>query len=83
MAKQVDFSDDRAKTAIEAAVAIIVERTETQRKDGLASFMNSPKDRLAAMKLVLDFTQSKPEAKTKVTVDTAEDWLASLDVDPE
>lgn len=83
MSKQVEFGDDRAKTAIEAAVAIIVEKSTAKRADGLDDFMCSPKDRLAAIKLVLDFTQSKPATQTvqKLTIETAEDWLKSLDTE--
>jgi hypothetical protein len=33
------------------------------------------KIKMAAIRTVLDFTKSKPESKSKVTVQTAEDWL--------
>jgi hypothetical protein len=35
-------------------------------------------DKLSAIKVVLDFTKSKPESKSKLTVNKAEDWLAEL-----
>lgn len=36
------------------------------------------KERLAAAKLLLEFSMSKPVAKSQVSVNAAEDWLASL-----
>jgi hypothetical protein len=38
----------------------------------------SAKDKIAAARLVLDFTMAKPVAKSEVTVSSAEDWLRSL-----
>lgn len=38
----------------------------------------SAKDKIAAARLVLDFTMAKPVAKSEVTVNKAEEWLASL-----
>lgn len=36
------------------------------------------KERLAAINTILNFTKVKPESKSKVTVQTAEDFLNSL-----
>jgi len=36
------------------------------------------KVRLAAINTVLNFTKSKPESKSKVTLDRAEDFLAAV-----
>lgn len=38
----------------------------------------SAKDKLAAAKLVLDFTMAKPAAKQDIKVSSAEDWLKSI-----
>jgi hypothetical protein len=38
----------------------------------------SVKDRISAINTVLNFTKSKPESKSKLTVNKAEDWLAEL-----
>lgn len=38
----------------------------------------SQQQKLAAAKLLLDFSMSKPVAKSEVSVNAAEDWLASL-----
>jgi hypothetical protein len=38
----------------------------------------SHKDRLAAARTLLDFTMSKPETKSNVTVKKAEDFLSDL-----
>lgn len=54
-----------AEEALEAAITIV--RTP----------MNEAQ-RLAAARLVLDFTKSKPVAKNEVTVKTAEDWLQNV-----
>jgi flagellum-specific peptidoglycan hydrolase FlgJ len=43
--------------------------------------MRAPGDsrnKLAAAKLVLEFTKAKPQAKSEVTLKSAENWLASL-----
>ena len=57
---------DFAREAIEAAV-------ETMRMEAI-----SPKDKLTAARLVLDFTLAKPAAQTEVTVKKAEDFLADI-----
>ena len=54
-----------ADEALEAAITIV--RTPMNEQQ-----------RLAAARLVLDFTKSKPVAKNEVTVKTAEDWLANV-----
>lgn len=41
----------------------------------------SHKDKLQAARLVLDFLKSKPVAKSEVTVQKAEDWLAQVIAD--
>jgi len=55
-----------AREAIEAAV-------ETMRMESV-----SPKDKLTAARLVLDFTKAKPAAQTELTVKRAEDFLADI-----
>lgn len=47
-------------------------------KDENGRPLNSVTTRLAAAKLVLEYTMAKPEQKQKVTVQTAEDWLENL-----
>ena len=54
-----------AEEALEAAITIV--RTPMNEQQ-----------RLAAARLILDFTKSKPVAKNEVTVKTAEDWLANV-----
>jgi hypothetical protein len=39
------------------------------------------KERIAAINTVLNFTKSKPESKSKLTVNKAEEWLAELATD--
>jgi hypothetical protein len=61
----LDGADEQAKAALEAAVEV----------------MRSPMDqkiKLAAARLVLDFTKSKPASKTDITVNKAEEWLAAV-----
>jgi hypothetical protein len=72
MSKQVDFADDRARIAVQAAVEIV----ETKLDNGVHVY--SAKDRMAAINTILNFTQPKPASKTELTVQTAESWLESL-----
>ena len=39
---------------------------------------NSQQTKLAAAKLLLDFSKTKPVAKSEVSINAAEAWLASL-----
>lgn len=55
-----------AREAIEAAV-------ETMRMEAI-----SPKDKLTAARLVLDFTLAKPSSSTEITVKTAESFLEDI-----
>lgn len=55
-----------AREAIEAAV-------ETMRMEAI-----SPKDKLTAARLVLDFTKAKPASQAELTVKRAEDYLADI-----
>lgn len=57
-----------ADEALEAAIAVVRTPANDQVK-------------IAAARLVLDFTRSKPAAKNEVTVNKAEDWLASVMAD--
>lgn len=70
MAKEHNIEDDYQREALETAVSIL-------RLDG------ETRERLAAARLVLDFTKSKPVAKTDVSISKAEDFLSSLLVDEE
>ena len=65
MSEQYDIEDDYAKNALQTAVEIMAVPGETR-------------ERLAAARLVLDFTKSKPASKQEVTIGKAEEFLASL-----
>lgn len=39
------------------------------------------KERLVALKTVLEFTKSKPESKSKLVLDKSEEWLAAVEAD--
>jgi hypothetical protein len=66
MADQGILPDDpRAVEALEAAVTVL--RT-----------VETAKDRLAAARLVLDFTKSKPTTKIEATIKSAEDLLDEM-----
>lgn len=60
--------DAMAKEALEGALTVL-RGPQTQQ------------NKLAAAKLLLEFTKSKPVAKSEVSVNAAEAWLASLDKD--
>lgn len=57
--------DPRAVKALQAAVEVMATPANQQAK-------------LAAARLILDFTKSKPAAKSEVTVNKAEEWLAAI-----
>lgn len=57
--------DPMAREALEGAVSVLREP-------------NSQTTKLAAARLILEFTKSKPVAKSEVSVNAAEAWLASL-----
>lgn len=64
----LDGSDPRGEEALEKALEV----------------MRSPMNQqtcLAAAKLVLEYTKAKPVAKSELTVNKAEDWLAAVIAD--
>ena len=65
MAEKYEIEDDYAKEALTTAVEVMRVPGETR-------------ERLAAARLVLDFTKTKPVAKSEVTIGKAEEFLASL-----
>lgn len=64
---KIDMSE-AAEEALEGAITVLRQPASQQVK-------------LAAAKLVLEFTKSKPVAKSEVSVNKAEEWLASLSAD--
>jgi hypothetical protein len=56
----------------EYASEALLETVATMRSASTA------KDKLAAAKLVLDFTMAKPASKQDIKVSSAEDWLKSI-----
>ena len=65
MSEKFNIEDEYQKEALTTAV-------EVMRLDGQS------RERLAAARLVLDFTKSKPASKSDVSISRAEDFLASL-----
>jgi hypothetical protein len=63
--KEFPDIDPMAREALEGAVSVLREPTNQSSK-------------LAAARLILEFTKSKPVAKSDVTVNAAEAWLASI-----
>lgn len=70
MTEKYNIEDEYQKEALTTAV-------EVMRLDGQS------RERLAAARLVLDFTKSKPASKSDVSISRAEDFLASLLTDEE
>lgn len=70
MSEKFNIEDEYQKEALRTAV-------EVMRIDG------QTRERLAAARLVLDFTKSKPASKSDVSIHKAEDFLASLLVEDE
>lgn len=65
MAKEFDIEDEYAKAALETAVEVM-------------RMVGDNRERVAAARLVLDFTKQKPASKSELAVSKAEDFLASL-----
>jgi len=65
MAKEFNIEDDYAKAALETAVEVM-------------KVPGDNRERVAAARLVLDFTKQKPAAKNELSISKAEDFLASL-----
>lgn len=57
--------DPMAEEALEGALSVL-------------RMPNNQSSKLSAAKLILEFTKSKPVAKSEVSVNKAEEWLASL-----
>ena len=60
-----DIKNDYAKEALQTAVEVM--RTPA-----------ADRERLSAARLVLEFTEAKPAAKSEVTLHQAEAWLEEL-----
>jgi hypothetical protein len=71
-----DDGDPRATEALAAAVAIIRAKKFTPENEPVPLY--AAKDVIAASRLVLDFTKSKPVQKSEVAVAKAEDFLTML-----
>lgn len=65
MSEKFNIEDEFEKEALATAVSIMREQGATR-------------ERLAAARLVLDFTKSKPASKSDVSISRAEDFLTSL-----
>ena len=70
MAEQYNIEDEYAKAALETAVEVM-------------RMVGDNRERVAAARLVLDFTKQKPASKNEVAISKAEDFLASLVEDNE
>jgi hypothetical protein len=68
MAEKYDIEDEYAKKALVTAVEVM-------------NMVGETRERLAAARLVLDFTKQKPASKNEVALTKAEDFLASLVTD--
>jgi hypothetical protein len=73
--KQVKIDMENIKKKVE------VSEMAEEALEGALLVMRAPntqQTKLAAAKLILEFTRSKPVAKSEVSVNKAEEWLASL-----
>ena len=68
MAEKFNIEDEYAKKALVTAVEVM-------------NVVGETRERLAAARLVLDFTKQKPASKNEVALSKAEDFLASLVTD--
>tara|TARA_B100000780_G_scaffold61148_2_gene39352 strand:+ start:1405 stop:1749 length:345 start_codon:yes stop_codon:yes gene_type:complete len=65
MSDKFNIEDEYQKEALSTAVEVM-------------RLVGETRERLAAARLVLDFTKSKPASKSDVSISKAEDFLASL-----
>jgi len=65
MSEKFNIEDEYQKEALATAVEVM-------------RLVGETRERLAAARLVLDFTKSKPASKSDVSISKAEDFLASL-----
>lgn len=75
MTKELGIEDQYATEALEYAVSVIKE-SAAPGADGKP--LHITRDRLAAARLVLDFTKKKPATESTVTLNKAEDFLKAL-----
>mgnify|MGYP003669832479 FL=1 len=70
MSEKYNIEDEYQKEALSTAVEVM-------------RLVGETRERLAAARLVLDFTKSKPASKSDVSIRKAEDFLASLLIEEE
>jgi len=74
-----------AEVALAAAVEIVITREEPAMDEHEArptsKYLYTARDRLSAIKTVLEFTKTKPVVKTESQLSVAEAWLDSIDKD--
>ena len=70
MSEKYNIEDEYQKEALSTAVEVM-------------RLVGETRERLAAARLVLDFTKSKPASKSDVSISKAEDFLASLLIEDE
>lgn len=70
MSDKFNIEDEYQKEALKTAVEVM-------------RLVGETRERLAAARLVLDFTKSKPASKSDVAIHRAEDFLASLLIEDE
>lgn len=70
MSEKFNIEDEYQKEALQTAVEVM-------------RLVGETRERLAAARLVLDFTKSKPASKSDVSIHKAEDFLASLLIEDE
>lgn len=83
---QWGWAKRRARIDMEKIMAAFpdMEESAAEALEAALTVMRGPQTqttKLAAAKLVLDFTRAKPVAKSEVTINAAEAWLASLGSD--
>jgi hypothetical protein len=83
-AKWAEAKESAKQTMAELKKAGVFEGDDQRAEEALQSaieVMRSPmkqENRIAAARLVLEYTKSKPASNTNVTVNKAEEWLAAI-----
>lgn len=73
--KRFEPDNREARIALEAAVAVIAAEKHTPEQAAVPLY--DVKERLAAAKIVLEYTQKKPVVASDISVKKAEDFLAA------
>lgn len=74
-------NDELPEIVIPGSEAEMAEKALHEAYKHAVGPLTDTKTKASLLRLVLDFTKSKPESKSKLTLDKSEEWLSALDAD--